>query len=106
MAMKKEGLGEQEARDRIFLCDSQGLVTTTREDKRGKDPHKEKYAKNTKNSADLAEIVDIVKPTAIIGNTEEREMKVKSISNFLPFFTNRCRCDCTGFQRKGAEEDG
>ena len=67
MAMKKEGLSEQDACDRISLCDSQGLVTTTREDKRGKDPHKEKYAKNLKNSTDLAEIVEIVEPTAIIG---------------------------------------
>lgn len=66
MAQMKEGLSQEQARERIFLFDSKGLVTTNRNIP--KDPHKEKYAKDLKYLQDLEEVVDITKPTCLIGN--------------------------------------
>ena len=65
MAMQEEGLDIEAARQRIWLMDSAGLVTTDREAR--KDPHKEHFAKEAKNSKDLLDVVTSVKPTCLIG---------------------------------------
>ncbi|KAJ7185382.1 hypothetical protein C8R46DRAFT_882112 [Mycena filopes] len=62
-----EGLSEQEARERIWLIDSQGLVYTGR----GKlAEHKEYFARRDYKGApitDLLDILEYVKPTALMG---------------------------------------
>jgi malate dehydrogenase (oxaloacetate-decarboxylating)(NADP+) len=65
MAMEQEGMKTEEARNRIWLIDSQGLITTTRANK--SDKHKMNYAKPAVNTKNLEEIVDFVKPSCIIG---------------------------------------
>ncbi|KAI2802276.1 NADP-dependent malic enzyme [Blomia tropicalis] len=65
MAMQKEGLSLEDARSRIFLADSKGLVTTTRAVP--KDPHKEIYAKNMEHVRDLTDIISLTQPTCLIG---------------------------------------
>jgi len=54
MAMMKDGATEQEARDRIYLVDSKGLVTKGRPVPI--DHHKEKYVKNMPHIKDLHEV--------------------------------------------------
>lgn len=65
--MVAQGSTLEKARSRIFLVDSQGLVTTSR----GTLPeHKSKYAKATsilKAGASLCEIIKEIQPTAIVG---------------------------------------
>lgn len=64
---KLQGLSEQEARERIWLVDSQGLVY----DARGKlAEHKKYFSRKDYNGApmkDLVEIINYVKPTALLG---------------------------------------
>jgi malate dehydrogenase (oxaloacetate-decarboxylating)(NADP+) len=54
-----------EARKLVWMCDSKGLVTTTREGKL--DEHKIPYARDEEPAAELLEVVRRVKPTVIIG---------------------------------------
>ncbi|XP_015785575.1 NADP-dependent malic enzyme isoform X1 [Tetranychus urticae] len=65
MAMEKEGVPNEEARDRIWLMDSRGLVVENREG--GLDNEKIKFAKKAEPMKNLEAIVDLVKPTALIG---------------------------------------
>lgn len=63
-AMRRAGLERDEARDRIWFFDSRALVTA---DRRDLQEHKRKYAHAHAPIDDLAEAVDTLKPTAIIG---------------------------------------
>jgi malate dehydrogenase (oxaloacetate-decarboxylating)(NADP+) len=65
MAMEQEGLTTQQAVDNIYLIDSKGLVSKDRENE--KDMHKMVYAKSLPNYQDLEKIVEIVKPSCLIG---------------------------------------
>ncbi|VDN58564.1 unnamed protein product [Dracunculus medinensis] len=65
MQMESEGLSKEEARSRIFLMDSKGLITKTRSE-----PIKEmhnRFAKNIPPTKSLLEVIKTVRPTAIIG---------------------------------------
>ncbi|XP_022903771.1 NADP-dependent malic enzyme isoform X2 [Onthophagus taurus] len=65
-AMRKHGLSVQEARDRIWMFDIDGLLAKGRPE--GKlDGHKAHYAKEHAPSKSLEEIVDEQKPSVIIG---------------------------------------
>ena len=55
----------EEARRLVWMCDSKGLVTTTR--KGVLDEHKIPYARDEKPAAELLDVVKRVKPTVIIG---------------------------------------
>jgi len=55
----------EEARKLVWMCDSKGLVTTTRQGKL--DKHKIPYARDEKPAPELLEVVKRVKPTIIIG---------------------------------------
>ncbi|MBT8047876.1 MAG: NAD-dependent malic enzyme [Xanthomonadales bacterium] len=55
----------EEARKLVWMCDSKGLVTTTRKGKL--DKHKIPYARDEKPAPELLDVVKRVKPTIIIG---------------------------------------
>jgi malate dehydrogenase (oxaloacetate-decarboxylating)(NADP+) len=64
--MVASGITVEQARSKIFLVDSQGLVSTSR----GSLPeHKAKYAKNSPNlkaDANLLEIIKEIQPTGAL----------------------------------------
>lgn len=64
MAMMKEGLTDEQARARIFMVDSKGLITQQRHNLTA---HKRRFAQKHADLKDLADIVKTVKPTALIG---------------------------------------
>ena len=63
-AMMAEGLSEAEARKRIWLVDSRGLVVKDRE---GLNKHKLPYAHEHASVGDFLSAIKTLKPTAIIG---------------------------------------
>lgn len=65
MAMKREGLSETEAQDRIFLFDSKGLITKDR--LADLNDHKKPYAKDIGPIKDLMKAIEVVKPSILIG---------------------------------------
>lgn len=64
MAIVKEGHSQSEARRRIYLIDSQGLITSN---KSRKDAHKDCFAKDMASTKDLLQIVESVRPNVLIG---------------------------------------
>ncbi|KAL1922838.1 uncharacterized protein VTP21DRAFT_9214 [Calcarisporiella thermophila] len=77
---ESQGMSEQEARERIWLVDSKGLVTVERGDKLA--AHKTYFARREsigKQVRSLLEAVDYVKPTALIGLSAVRGAFDKSI---------------------------
>jgi malate dehydrogenase (oxaloacetate-decarboxylating)(NADP+) len=56
-----------EARKRMWMCDSRGLVTRQREGKIQQ--HKQPYARDDEPAASLLEVVKAVKPTVLIGTS-------------------------------------
>jgi malate dehydrogenase (oxaloacetate-decarboxylating)(NADP+) len=65
-AMVEEGATLDEARSRLWFCDSKGLVVKSRKDLAH---HKLRYAHDAKPEADFLAAVKAVKPTAIIGTS-------------------------------------
>jgi malate dehydrogenase (oxaloacetate-decarboxylating)(NADP+) len=63
-AMVAQGLSQEAARRRCWLVDSQGLVVASRA---GLAPHKQPYAHDHAQVADLLGAVKALKPTAIVG---------------------------------------
>ena len=61
----EHSLTTDEARKLVWMCDSRGLVTTTRES--GLEEHKRPYARDEKPAAELLEVVKRVRPTVLIG---------------------------------------
>ena len=66
MAMVSEGVCEEEARKRVWLVDSKGLIVKDRP-KGGLNHHKAKFAHAHPPVETLAEAVNILKPTVLIG---------------------------------------
>ncbi|XP_050666864.1 NADP-dependent malic enzyme isoform X2 [Leptidea sinapis] len=66
MAMLAEGATEAEAKDRIWMVDSKGLIVKNRPEG-GLNEHKEKFAKERAPIKTLAEVVDVAKPSVLIG---------------------------------------
>lgn len=66
MAMKAEGTAEAAARARIWMVDSKGLIVKNRPEG-GLNEHKEKFAKERQPVRTLEEVVDIAKPSVLIG---------------------------------------
>jgi malate dehydrogenase (oxaloacetate-decarboxylating)(NADP+) len=69
---KMQGFTEEEARERFWLIDTKGLITATRPDVvAGKlASHKEYFIRKDNNGQEfktLAEVVEYVKPTALVG---------------------------------------
>ena len=67
-AMMHEGLSESDARERLWLMDSKGLVVKSRTDLRG---HKLPYAHEHEHLPDLLSVVKSLHPTAIIGASSQ-----------------------------------
>ncbi|KAK4453231.1 NADP-dependent malic enzyme [Podospora aff. communis PSN243] len=66
----KRGLSEQAARDKFWLVDTKGLVTKDRGDKLAE--HKKYFARTDNNGhqfRSLEEVIEYVKPTALVGLT-------------------------------------
>jgi malate dehydrogenase (oxaloacetate-decarboxylating)(NADP+) len=66
MAMTQEGMTLEEARSRIWMMDSKGLIAKGRPEGRI-DGHKTHFAKDYKPMTNLEEVVAEIKPTALIG---------------------------------------
>lgn len=66
----KRGLSEQAAKDKFWLVDTKGLVTKDRGDKLAE--HKKYFARTDNNGhqfRSLEEVIEYVKPTALVGLT-------------------------------------
>lgn len=61
----EHSLTTEEARKLVWMCDSRGLVTKTRES--GVEEHKIPYCRDEAPAAELLEVVKRVKPTILIG---------------------------------------
>lgn len=66
MALQEEGMSVQDARDRIWMVDSKGLLTFDRPGG-GITEHKKHFAKKYKHIAKLEDVCREIKPTAAIG---------------------------------------
>lgn len=66
MAMKQEGTSEEDAKSRIWMVDSKGLIVKNRPSG-GITEHKEPLARDHAPVATLAEVVKIAKPSVLIG---------------------------------------
>ncbi|XP_065223482.1 NADP-dependent malic enzyme-like isoform X1 [Planococcus citri] len=66
MAMQKEGTSEQDAKDKIWMVDSKGLIVIDRPEG-GVTGHKKLFAKNHQPIKDLYSAVQKVKPSILIG---------------------------------------
>lgn len=67
MAMMEEGVSEADARSKIWLVDSRGLIVKDRP-KGGISGHKESFAHQHEPMDKLEDIVRELKPTTLIGN--------------------------------------
>lgn len=66
MALKVEGLPDEEARKRVWMVDSKGLIVKNRP-KGGLNEHKEKFAHEHDPIDNLVDVVRHLKPTVLIG---------------------------------------
>jgi malate dehydrogenase (oxaloacetate-decarboxylating)(NADP+) len=68
--MVKNGCTLEQARSRIYLIDSKGLIVKNRPEG-GINSNKAPYAKDGPAMKDLGEVIDNIKPTAIIGKKQK-----------------------------------
>lgn len=66
MAMLKEGTSEKDARGKIWMVDSKGLIVKNRPEG-GISGHKADFAHNHAPIKDLPDIVKAIKPSILIG---------------------------------------
>lgn len=66
IAMQKEGVSEEEAKSKIWMVDSKGLIVQNRP-KGGLTEHKLHYARNDEPIDTLIEVIKTVKPSVLIG---------------------------------------
>ncbi|VDK71958.1 unnamed protein product [Gongylonema pulchrum] len=69
MQMQFEGLTVEQARQRVFLINSKGLITKNSPVVK---PEHQKYAKDVPHIKDLLEIIETVRPTGLIGASTVR----------------------------------
>lgn len=66
IAMEREGVTTQTARDKIWLMDIDGLLAKGRPEG-GLEGHKANYAKDHKPTKDLKELIEEIQPSTLIG---------------------------------------
>jgi len=87
MAMeKREGVPLEEARKKIFMRDSRGLIVKGRSSG-GISRHKEVFAQEHAEMMDLGEIVKAVKPTVLIGAAAQPNVFTEEIVKDMCSFT-------------------
>lgn len=86
MAMQEEGATREEALASIWLIDSKGLVVSSRQDLSG---HKRTYARNEPQIADLEQIIEHVRPLAIVGASAQGGAFNESICKKMASFNER-----------------
>ena len=87
MAMeKREGVPLEEAKKKIFMRDSRGLIVKGRSSG-GISRHKEVFAHEHVEMQDLAEIVKDVKPTVLIGAAAQPNVFTEQIIKDMCSFT-------------------
>ena len=87
MAMeKREGVPLEEARKKIFMRDSRGLIVKGRSSG-GISRHKEVFAQEHAEMMDLGEIVKEVKPTVLIGAAAQPNVFTEQIIKDMCSFT-------------------
>ena len=87
MAMeKREGVPLEEAKKKIFMRDSRGLIVKGRSSG-GISRHKEVFAHEHAGMQDLAEIVKDVKPTVLIGAAAQPNVFTEQIIKDMCSFT-------------------
>ena len=74
-------LTTEQARKLVWMCDSRGLVTTTRDGTLEK--HKLPYARDEKPAAELIEVVSRVKPTVLIGASGHAHTFTRDVVNTM-----------------------
>ncbi|KRX91353.1 Mitochondrial NAD-dependent malic enzyme, partial [Trichinella pseudospiralis] len=79
MALQKEGLNFEEARKRIWMININGLLVKNRKDLTS---HEAQFAQDQSNMQGLEEIVDFVKPTALIGKQMQKKLYVENCVAF------------------------
>ncbi len=76
MAMQKEGTSEKDAKDKIFMVDSKGLVVNDRPEG-GVTGHKKEFAKNMQPIRELKDVIKTVKPTILIGRNKKIFLSIR-----------------------------
>lgn len=92
----RRGLSEQAARDKFWLVDTKGLVTKDRGDKLAE--HKKYFARSDNNGhqfRSLEEVIEYVKPTALIGLTATFGVFTESVVRAL-----KASVDAGGLSRR------
>ena len=88
MAMEEEGVSREDARAKIFLKDSRGLIVKDRPSG-GVTGHKVSFAKEVPPMETLEEIVKSVKPTVLIGAAAIGGVFTKEILQDMASFNDR-----------------
>jgi malate dehydrogenase (oxaloacetate-decarboxylating)(NADP+) len=83
MAMQAEGTSIEDARDKIWMVDSKGLIVKDRLEG-GVTGHKVHYAKNHAPIKNLDEVVREVKPSVIIGEMLNAALNMHSFEKVEP----------------------
>lgn len=87
--MKKEGISEEEAKKKIWMLDSKGLVVKDRPSG-GLTEHKLQFARDDKPVEKLLDVIKIAKPTVLIGASavggafDEEILKEMALNNERP----------------------
>ena len=92
----RRGLSEQQAREKFYLVDTKGLVTYDRGDKLAE--HKKIFARKDNNGHQfrtLEEVIEYVKPTALIGLTATFGVFTESVVRAL-----KASVDASGLGRR------
>lgn len=79
-ALENEGLSMQEARDRIWMVDIDGLLAFERPEG-GLDGHKKFYAKKHEPVKVFADVVNEIKPSILIG--KKNDVFKKSLCQYV-----------------------
>lgn len=78
--MQSEGLSREEAGERIFMMDIDGLITKSR---KNMNPRHAIFAKDLPETKDLFELVKMVRPGALIGASTVRGAFTEDIIRFM-----------------------